>query len=264
LDCFGIPFGPNIYDRCGVCGGDNTECVCYFENNITFYAEDTWIELAHREANHWTDDKLQVAWNRSRALVQFRDVCHTILQEHKHLSPNEPTLILSAELIFTIAKVGGGWEDPDVAIHRIHEYVEKQASWDCSAVDHDNCCKQWRMIGLPPQVVPSYELEPSGVQQLKPDETGLVVFNLTQEVNDIVYKDGPCNTVSYLLKKVCEHGPGSAWFWSCKSDNQLCPKLVVTVRTQCPVLPKPTPPTPPCPDDEMEWDWDADNRDRTY
>lgn len=253
IGCDHVPNSGKDYDECGICGGDNTGCDCFFIDTLTFEPEDSWIELANREINHCLDDKLEVKWNRSRAIVQFRNVRDTILQKHKFKSPKEVTQILSAELKFNIAiEVGAGWADPDIAIHRLPEFEQCEASWDCSAVDSDECCTQWRMIGLPPQIVPSYSVNPSGIHQIHAGQRGSITFELLDEIKEYVLTN-PSRTIGYVLKKVCETGSGVAHFWSSR-NTLFTPTLTVVIKTKCPTI-LPVIPEPPCGDDE-KWNWD--------
>jgi hypothetical protein len=54
---------------------------CFFYSDLTWEAEDTWIEIGHRTVNHGEEDSLWVAWNRTRSLVQFNNVRYDILQD---------------------------------------------------------------------------------------------------------------------------------------------------------------------------------------
>lgn len=254
LDCEGVPFGGKVYDLCGVCDGDNTACDCYFETPLTFYPEDTWVELNDRLASHCDDQTLEVKNNRSRALLQFEQVTQSILQAHKKEAPNVKTVILNATLHLSIKHIGCGWEDPEFAVHRIEEFQCATATWDCSAVDKDGCCSQWRMIGLPPQVEASYKAETSGLANLHNGQTGELVFDILEEVTAHV-DAGDQHPITYILKKVCEHDSGCASFWSSEAGS-LSPRIEVLLKTKCPVRPKPPVAGDPCPDPQRDLgDW---------
>ena len=215
-----------------------------------FDAEDTWVEIGHRQRNHGEDDSLWVAWNRTRSLIQFEDVKRSILQ----IRNGDPE-ILDAKVQFKIRRVGCNWQDPDIALHRLNRaFDEDEATWECSDIDEYEACRQWRMIGLPPNVEPVYDTEATGVHQLTVGQIGYLEFNVTNDIINYMYQPYDL-TVGYLLKKVCEHGPGCASFTSCEGGE--CPKLLVKVKTYCP---KPTPEEEelPCPDPVISrWNWDA-------
>jgi hypothetical protein len=134
-----------------------------------------------------------------------------------------------------IGSVGCTWSDPELALHKLSSsFIEKEATWICSENDDYGACVSWRMIGLPPTVTVDYDKEPTGIINLTPGQLGWIEFDVMQDL--LEFMTGPYElSMSYLVKKVCEHGPGCATFWSCEGGR--CPELDVMLRTNCPATP---------------------------
>lgn len=221
------------------------------KGNLTFYGEDAWIELNDREANHANTDFLEVSHNRSRTIVQFRDVRNSILQEFVDVT-KEAVTITKATLRFTIIKVGC-FVDNEIAVHSLPTFNDKRANWDCSDIDDDGCCKQWRMIGLLPQVPTSYATAATDIQLLEKGQTGHLDFDVLADVKEYFDKN-ETPTIGWILKKVTEKNPGHASFWSSRSQpvgEVVEPILVVEFETiEKPVQP-PQPPKEPCSEEQQ-------------
>ena len=172
-----------------------------------------------------------VAWNRTRSLVQFNGVRYDILQD----SDGNP-ILLSATLRLFIRRAECEWTDPDLAIHSLSRtFEEDEATWECSEYDDYGACRQWRQLGLPPAVLPDYEKEPSGVAQIHQGQLNWLEFDILSDVIEFMNKPYDL-TLGYLVKKVCEHGPGCISFWSCEGGR--CPELKIRMRTDCPPVPE--------------------------
>jgi hypothetical protein len=143
-----------------------------------------------------------------------------------------------------------------LAIHSLpRTFEEKEATWECSEYDDYEACRQWRQLGLPPAVLPDYEKEPSGVTQIHQGQLNWLEFDILADVLEFMNKPYDL-TLGYLIKKVCEHGPGCISFWSCEGGR--CPELKIHMKTLCPEVPLEPEVEPPCPDStETKWNWDA-------
>lgn len=141
-----------------------------------------------------------------------------------------------------------------LAAHKLDRlFKQNEATWDCSNVEAD-CCNQWYMSQLNPEVKPSFQITPLSVQNVSYlNERRMLDFNVTSAVQYAL--DQGDEKIGFLVKEYCEEVEGSLKFWSCETND--CPQLLVYVKFFCQTNSSSTPSTTEnCKDKNLQWNWD--------